>query len=356
MKKVAEVAEVAEVTQIVNNPGGGDCGFYAFSIGLIAIIQKEHALNNGTSATFEKWVAKGLNSVELDVLLGIDLQDLTGTSKLLFSLQMSLRTIVAEASKQDLLTRIESEKKPDSSSTLVQGSPIFSQFVEIVDAYRSKQTTFDKIARFFGIDPFFKIVNFNGLALSEPIQSLAKKLAEELGPESIVFSTHELISETKRIKEVFIDEGNRARIWSGVDVIKRAGRWATHTDLTVVAAELDVNLVVTGEQNGRSLENQPTVTLNNCSNVHWTTTVPARIAVSQVSPPILEKDHSSDSYKTLLAELIHFASKEGVFSSIEKKDLIEIKDLNTATAKTGETDEAFALRLQEAEYRRSGLK
>ena len=101
------------------------------------------------------------------------------------------------------------------------------------------------------------------------------------------------------------------------------------------------------------------------SNVHWTTTVPARRAacskpsskaVDHVPAPIIDEHHSSDSYKTLLAELTHFASQKGVFSSIEEKDLIEIKDLNTATAKTNETDEAFALRLQEAEYRRSGLK
>lgn len=43
----------------IDNPGGGDCGFYAFAIGLIHVIQHEYYAN-GKSNTFNRWKMKDL--------------------------------------------------------------------------------------------------------------------------------------------------------------------------------------------------------------------------------------------------------------------------------------------------------
>ena len=59
-------------------------------------------------------------------------------------------------------------------------------------------------------------------------------------------------------------------------------------------------------------------------------------------------------YKQHLKTLIQAASTQGLFSKVEDK--IEIQDLDKAEANTDESDEDFAFRLQEAEYRGSGLK
>ena len=46
--------EIVIVPKTVDNPGSGNCAFYAFAIGLINIIQYEN--QTGTCSTFNKWV------------------------------------------------------------------------------------------------------------------------------------------------------------------------------------------------------------------------------------------------------------------------------------------------------------
>lgn len=50
------------MAQTINNPGGGDCGFYAMAIGLVDCIQREYQQNK-SSKTFDRWQAQEKTTV-----------------------------------------------------------------------------------------------------------------------------------------------------------------------------------------------------------------------------------------------------------------------------------------------------
>lgn len=375
----------------INNPGGGDCGFYAFAIGLIRIIQNE-CTTEKTSPTFDKWVENGLVGVTLEQLLKVDLHSLrkapgTYETNLLSHLQLALRNIVAESSKNDLNARIKYEKTIKDffaeKRTDIEGSSIYSKFSELVTAYMVRSTLHADFSK------------FNELALSPEVRILAQETARSLKPllETEKTFARQQVIENSHIKKEFIRDINSGHscILRGVDSIKEQGRWATHTDLNVIAAALNVNLVVTDRNNGK-LKYTSTVTLRH-NNSHWTTTVDLS---PQAAPHLREKatpakptshksttnaaapiekltskeeqvlattlssqgdDEKRERYKALLKALIQ---NKGLFSKVTKEMQIDINqvnlDTNSIVPNEGEDDADFALRLQEAEFRRSGLK
>lgn len=367
----------------IDNPGGGDCGFYAFAISLIEIIQNEHHAKR-VSPTFKKWQEKGLDGVDLDSLLKVDLhrlrQDPNHYEKALLSLlQRSLRSIAAESSKKDLEQRVEFERIQYATPNLteVEGSPIFGKFSELVKAYVNGGTSAKLSTDFY---------NFNELALSPKVRQLAQQTAIELKPllKDKSFAEQQKIENTY-IKEALIADWQakpKSCILEGIDSIKKPGRWATHSDLNVIAAELNVNLLVNSVVNGAVEASWPTATLNNKGNKHWTTTVDIpepKLRIEPLEPrartvkakqteelssreeQVLAATVSSQvhedkvaPYKQHLKTLIHAAASQGLFAKVVDK--IDVTDLDQAKANDGETDEEFALRLQEAEYRGSGLK
>lgn len=160
----------------IDNPGGGDCGFYALGIGLIAIIQKEYA-ENGKSKTFTQWQKKGLNNVGLQEILDIDLNQLyespyTYKKETLLKLQLSLRSISATSYKNDLLKKIAEARS--NGSTQVESSPVYHKFMELVHFYLKeddkKEGALDKVKQ------------FNELASSPEVLDLAQKTAKSLEP------------------------------------------------------------------------------------------------------------------------------------------------------------------------------
>ncbi len=372
----------------IDNPGGGDCGFYAFAIGLINTIQEEHQLKK-KSKTYEQWQKKGLNDVRLQEILNIDLNQLYDApyrykKETLLQLQMSLRSVSAHAYKSDLLHRIEIEAALNDGRTTVEGAPVYHKFMELVHFYLRKGDTLDKISQ------------FNELALSPEVLVLAQKTAETLVPklENQTFEQAQKI-ENAHVKEALLHdvltgdkENPRSIILKGLEKIKEQGRWATHSDLKEVATQLNVNLHVTNKLNGEPSPNCPTITLNNESDAHWTTNVEKLPAPKQVksiekhveSPKPKEKTQISqeerviastvsaqieenkvERYRQHVKALIQAASTQGLFSKVENKiqDLDNLDMEKAAVDKDGvqiESDEDFARRLQEAEFRRANLK
>lgn len=260
----------------IDNPGGGDCGFYAFSIALIDIIKKEYGAS-GTSHTFNQWFEKGLAGVSVDNILEVDLYQLYRSpshykTELLDTLQMSLRCITAKSLQQDLLVKIQTEIESSDTLTKIEGSIVYGKFMELVQASFKGLLT-HRTANELG--------KFNELALSPEVRKLAhttaKSLQEKLVGKSFAMSQKE---ENSHVKEIVLQEvifegtvNPASVILKGIDRIKERGRWATHSDLQEVASQLNVNLFIVGKINGASLPGNPTVTLNNQRNVHWTTTV-----------------------------------------------------------------------------------
>ncbi|HHT0592075.1 TPA: hypothetical protein ACTXXA_000631 [Legionella anisa] len=378
----------------IDNPGGGDCGFYALAIGLIAIIQKEHA-ENGKSKTFTQWQKKGLNNVGLQEILDIDLNQLyespyTYKKETLLKLQLSLRSISATAYRKDLIKKIAEARS--NGSTQVESSPVYHKFMELVHFYSKEDDKKDG-----ALD---KVKQFNELALSPEALDLAQKTAKSLEPKLKGKSSFEEIQkiENSHVKEALLadvlsgrKENPRSVILKGVEKIKEQGRWATHSDLKEVADQLVINLYVDGELNGKPMKGCPTLVLNNeGDSIHWTTTVeelpkpkaqPVEKERVESSKPI-EKTHTSSKdkettpvvvpavdtqapevkYQTHINALVQAASTQGLFAHVKNKiENLDKESLDKEEAAKNEhgvteSDEEFAMRLQEAEYRRANPK
>ena len=290
------------MTHIIDNPGGGDCGFYAFSIGLINIIQQEYIVE-GISKTFNLWQDKDLKGVSLQDIINIDLSKLYQSpgnykKELLVKLQLSLRNITVNAIKSDLFRRVESEHGVNASHTLVEGSTVYCKFMELVQFYlhnspqqNTNQSLYSQFLEFtqyvYNGSYLRQKGQFNELALSSSVLELAHKTAMSLRAKV----KNKSFAETQRIENTHVKDalledlmyGSDSVILKGTDKIKDQGRWATHDDLKGIAEQLKVNLHIMSNTNGALIFDYPTVTLKNQRNSHWTTLVAQLQSTSEVT-------------------------------------------------------------------------
>lgn len=357
----------------IDNPGGGDCAFYAFAIGLIAEIQKQ-VKETGQSPLFDKWVAQGLKGVTLDNIKEFELTEESHSHAkrpLLDTLQLSLRHISAEETKQDLLKQAQREDATADFMTLVEGTSIFHQFMELV-----KESAKDN-------PDYATLSKFNELALSSEAQKLALETAKLVGRE-IVKQNPQSEQERDKIENIVVKGQLIRDIYDGqsfkdtsviieaVDAVKMPGHWGTHSNLKEVAQAIGVNLKVTGQTDGVMIPTQPTIQLNNIGNAHWTTevqgTAPAKTSTRSkssyhsmvksfdVMPErasfIEEHAHTvrsehQDSYKQELNDLL---DKE---DDIHKKAEAAIKKEEAGESLS---DEELAYKLQDEEFRNASFK
>jgi hypothetical protein len=323
---------------VIDNPGGGDCGFYAFSIALIEIIQQE-VRSKKISPTFQKWQELGLVSVELGDLLKVNLSILashprTHSGHLFNTLQMSLRDIVAESRKEEFKLKMIPEKHSESNLSQVHDSAIYREFTELFQAFSEGKKS-GKVRR--------QLSDYNDLALSSDVRDLAKRAADEwaIYSQGIVGFKERNVAEMAFLSKILTEDAQSDSpvILKGTDAIKKKGRWATHTHLKELAVQFKVNLCLSNEY-GTVDDQLPTVTLNNQRGAHWTTTV-----------NLPEK--KSSLYREHVREIIWMASK-GEFANVSNP--IDVRHIDKAEANAGESDEDFARRLQDAEYRASRPK
>ncbi len=387
----------------IDNPAGGDCGFYAFAIGLIEIIQKENQQADGNCPTFILWQQNGLNDASLKDLLEVDLNALRKAprsykSDLLNTLQMSLRSISAQAIITDLKDKISKEQLEPDYKTVVEGASLYVHFMELVQEYLKKRPSYAAISA---------MGKFNELAMSAEVKQLARETADGL---SIKFQGVEEFEERQKIenhyvKEVIIKDVTKpdSLILKAVGIIKAKGRWATHDNLKEVAAKLVVNLHVTDTNDGDQLVGRPTVSLTNHYNAHWTTQVndiepvlksslsetkpvkpvrpvrpvrpvsplrpvkrvkiePAEVKQAKTSGATSGATAQKSSYQEHVTSLKD-QIKIGFFSqNVKPNDRLDIAKLDIAHGVTGDTiesqiahDEDFAIKLQEAELRSAGF-
>lgn len=368
---------------VVDNPGGGDCGFYALAIGLIDNIKKQ-AKSSGTSPLYNQLKALTDVDVSLEDITSFTLHRRSSDQKsleVLSKLQLSLRHIAAETVKDDLLAKIQREQQTDST-TLVEGSIVFIQFSELVQAYKKSQSP-----------NLTEIQKFNELALSPTIQALAKRTATELNQKlegkTDFAEIHRI--ETAFVKKAFkqdIYDGHQFKsnsiILKGIDAVKVPGRWGTHNNLKMVADALHVNFRVNGFEDGVDLPGQPTVRLNNLHNAHWTTTVSGtapevkthKTAKGPTAPVVHKTKKTKTSYHTMTDKLDLDAKKESVIETMahhaspgkqdsvreEVRQLLEkADDIHDAAEKAREkeaqggelTDEELAAKLQDDAFRQT---
>lgn len=364
----------------IDNPGGGDCGFYAFAIGLIHVIQHEY-YSSGKSNTFNRWKNEGLD-MSLQDILAIDLDWLaclpySYKKDQLIALQMSLRNITVNVNKEDLLNRIYIELTSNEAQTKVEGSIVYGKFMELVQFYLRRSSSLEQISQ------------YNELALSPEVLQLAQNTARSLRP----ILRGQPFDKAQKIENAYVKEAllidvlsingrnSHSVILNGIEQIKQRGRWATHSDLNEIAERLKVTFHVTGQVNGPTTPGYPTITLNNEGNMHWTTTVaqlfehkPRGISAKRVTeqPELVTPrkhpkiDHETRTYPLKTKRVVdnpeenykkHFdnlfdATKNQRFFTTPTRSKINVNSIDKARAIAKESDESFATRLQEAELRR----
>ncbi|MCW8444436.1 hypothetical protein OQJ05_10275 [Fluoribacter gormanii] len=261
--------------RIIDNPAKGNCGYYAFAIGLINIIQQE-----GTGITFDKWVQLDPSIKDYyDAICKFDFDK--PDNKLLEVLQRALRLITYNLQIEELRWACTSAQKKDEYRALVAIStyrkfaemyhgtyldPRFNQFV-------SSQAIKNALKK---IDHSRIVAEHESLVLAPLFISLI--YGEEVAPGTITLST-----EPKFNSPIILALQN----------ITQDSVWATHLELDYLANAFEVNLHTL--ENGRQRyeyqdwPSQHTITLNNQNNMHWTTKV--TMAKSRKASP--QPGHSS---------------------------------------------------------------
>ena len=112
------------VIKRIDNPGLGNCAFYAFSIGLIDIIKKESAANsNVRSPTFERWLALDPSLAnDYYAICAFDFKNPNRQKPLLDRMQMGLRKITYQYKMNELRTTCARSRAEDGYKALVATS------------------------------------------------------------------------------------------------------------------------------------------------------------------------------------------------------------------------------------------
>ena len=339
-----------------DNAGGGNCGFYAMSLGLIDIIQKE--LIRGPSKTLinlGRYLPAGYSEDEFKTFDFASYAKNIGQYKQPFLnvLQQSLREITVSSFKDHLETAISEEKRREAENlTKVESTELFNQFNEIVLA-KSNNTEIDKD---------FK--DFNDLAHSPEVLALADSVVKTLNanPDWKQFNRYAKEEQLKKLGKTYVKD-HLAVILKASEKIGQDAHWAKHCHLKAIAETLGVNLYVHGKINGDIIAGHPTITLNNIDNKHWTTSIDKPLAVRPSSPgstPAMVKTLTPEAQEKQVIETLVAKAKDPEskkkYQTLLNELLTQAKDPNFFKKKNDGSNEDLAKELQEQEFKDAGLK
>ena len=293
----------------IDNAGGGNCGYYAMSIGLIKIC-KEH------EAFIAKWFELDPNlRVSPDFFGTFDLQEMLNNPRRyekanLDLLQASLRKIAYNAYQEHLV------RESAIDQVRIRGTHLYNKFAELVNYYKQHATGSPN-------------TDFNELAHSSQMLTLAKQNAK---------------ASEEQLLRVFLD--NVDDIKAAAEKITDNGYWATVDELSAIAGSFDVNLLINQQIMGKPDELKPTIVLNNHRNAHWTT------SIEGLNP-------SPQSALQTSCEVYHIVERTDLPIGM-KRDLMEMIALyqtgKLAAEDSDDSDLKLAKQLQEEEFHLAGIK
>ncbi|KTD74678.1 hypothetical protein [Legionella waltersii] len=267
-----EVAKesVVHLKRIIDNPGLGNCAFYAFATAVLSIIVQEK--NQGKREMFDRWVKLDPSVSDLYDRLpalydSILRNNMGGRDKeLLDQLQSSLRIITYQYQVSELRNSCAKfhikPKDLEENSNFVQfaylyyGNPIdtdprFNPFANSPDILRELQK----------IDRRTVIKNHENDVLMPIFLKLV--YGDKVEPKDITYRT---------------EPQKNSPILVAMNGITQDFFWGSHIDLDYLSIAFNLNLHVLRNQNAvqeypNDLPNQHTITLQNLNNAHWTTEV-----------------------------------------------------------------------------------
>lgn len=269
----------------IDNPGQGNCAFYAFSIGLIHLIQEESI--SGQKKIFNQWVNLDSSIVQYwDDILNFDYQ--SENKLLLDSLQSSLRFITHDVQIKEL-RYVCAHPGPDYVQVLSN-----SNFIKFAELYYSNQvdSRFNEFAKSNIIINDIKALKEKKLRQNEVDKELAQLFIR------LIYGKQDSISEDT-------DPKYNSPIITGISSITKNSFWGTHYDLNHLAEVFEVNFhpLQNGVARSRFVdqEERHTITVNNKWNAHWTTyvTVASNASATQKQPKSLLPNTTSNDFTNL---------------------------------------------------------
>ncbi|WP_131782897.1 hypothetical protein [Legionella gresilensis] len=280
----------------IDNPGKGNCAFYAFAIGLIDIIKHEIA-REGVSATFQKLKILSMEVLDLSAdAFPIKLNEINEFNfsdqsiSLLNKIQYCFRHIIYNHRKRELFDKplnspdefpptafidftemVHCFAKNDSTDNhyngLINSSAAREYGIEVANKIKVLRQRRERLSRWYPENPQDKNYNdarrkymFN--SFDEPIN----RLILEAFKEDVYMKT-----------ESSIQLKSNSCIVAAMKDITVNYRWGTHRDLDDLANifEINFNTFNYGRNNylygSANIANRPSITLNNRNNGHWTT-------------------------------------------------------------------------------------
>ncbi|MCW8449718.1 hypothetical protein [Legionella quinlivanii] len=271
----------------VNNPGLGNCAFYALATGLIHIIQEESSGNN--RELFDHWLALQEQfqlQVSIDTLYpricDFHIEESKRTREdreLLDNLQKALRELLFKSQLEELKQVCSN---PGDDYTLLRSNSQFSDFAAVYHEDVNRIRNYNEFAN-------SAIILREIRALKAKHDRLLRELkegddtAEELPFEQINLDLQSLFLRllygddvSLPMKDIPFSEDSP--IILGMKKITQNYTWGSHSHLDSLARTLGVNLhyLVNGQatQPFKDIPNQHCITIDNQNNLHWVTRIP----------------------------------------------------------------------------------
>ncbi|KTD42473.1 hypothetical protein [Legionella quateirensis] len=254
------VDEVQLHSEEVDNPGAGDCAFYAFAIGLINIIQEENSYKS--KLMFERLVAYDASlRYQFDAIINFNV-DLPN-NELLDQLQTTLRLLDYHYRLRELKEACANPKEDYAqlvaNSNFINFAALYYNDPQDIDPHYNEFANSDVIQiAVADIDRSQVIENFEHLTLVPLFLNLM--YGEDVVQTSITQDT--IPSSTSPI----IDSMSN---------ITQQAYWGTHLDLDYLARAFEVNLHIYENAHPihefHDVPERHTITLRNQNNAHWVT-------------------------------------------------------------------------------------
>lgn len=306
------------VRQIIDNPGAGNCGFYAFAIGLIHIIQQEDPL---LAPVFRQWCslvptltqyhggAASLSATATDVdaaaaeaaaiesmhkqLLLFDFKRSDKNTALLNHLQMGLRNCLYENRVRDLKLALTdpgfNNNNITANSTYLDFASVFYGQSNAIDRSEGNNIFADSAE-------LVKQITAARNLIERSAGESDNEFDEKLSNESVACFIRSLYGADATLEQITANTAFAPELLAvqALANIKQDRIWATSQDLQKFASLFNVNyyMIIDGApfQVNTNEDNLPTITLNNVRGVHWQTQISE---LQQVRDPLATQKNKS---------------------------------------------------------------
>ncbi len=267
--------EVSEGGPIrIDNPGGGDCLYYAFSLGLIDIVQKQ--AQEGSTELFDAWLRLD-PTLQHEVLLKVDIKK--PNQKFWERLTDQLRHIVYQQKVNEL--RIAADKK---SETVWLSTHVYGDFAAVFYPDKDNQLLNERCNIFYGMN----------IPVIEPLPNdCSEKERDAFKLKNFLIQLYGKSIEIDKIDSNTTFAADSSII-KAIENSTSKSAWGTERDAFLLnealGEKVDVNIYSNQAPPHRPSKKLNSIHLNNENNVHWTT-------LSFLSPP---KKYAVDSASTLI--------------------------------------------------------